>query len=178
MFTFTNPDKNVAELHLQGTEKVVVFGSGAGGHSFALLRALQHGGTVIAVDVRADMLAKIQRDAQQLHDGRFKTKHADYQRMGGTQLMDNSVDVVVIPNTLFSAEQKEEMLAEAFRVTKQGGKLLLVDWAESFNGMGPQQEYLVSIEDARALAEQVGFSFKRDFRAGAHHYGLVCKKGV
>jgi ubiquinone/menaquinone biosynthesis C-methylase UbiE len=176
MSSFTNPDNNIAQLGLTGTERVAIFGSGAGGHSFAVLRALQGKGSVVAIDVRQDMLDRVASDARTMRIHGLSTKCADYQRLGGTGMQDNAIDVVVIPNTLFAAEHKKTMLQEACRIVRLGGLVLIVDWKASFGGMGPQPEHVVPLEEARELAEGAGLTVTREFTAGAQHYGLILEK--
>jgi len=173
---FTKPDSNVAQLELSGTEHIAVFGSGAGGHSFAALRAMKGNGKVVALDPRQDMLDRVASDAQKMTISGLSTKVANFEMPGGTGLFNNSQDVVIIPNTLFSSSNKQAVLNEAFRVVKPEGKLLIVEWRESYGGMGPQPEYVVSEEDAKQYAEKAGFVLEKSFMAGAQHYGLVYKK--
>lgn len=173
---FTRPNENIAHLELGGTERVAVFGSGAGGHTFALVEAMGGNGQVYAVDVRAEMLAKVESDAAQRHLSGLRTKTANFEIMGGTGLGTNSFDAVVVPNTLFAASDKLTMLKEAHRILKPKGKLMIVDWSDSFGGMGPQAQHVVNAAAAKELAQKVGFTVGREFMAGAQHYGLICTK--
>ena len=79
-------------------------------------------------------------------------------------------------NVLFQAEDKGGLLREAFRILKTGGKMLLVDWKESFGGLGPNKESVVPVDIARGMCERQGFVLKKDFDAGEHHYGFVMYK--
>lgn len=176
MASFTNPDNNIAQLGLRGGERVAVFGSGAGGHSFAALRALRGRGGVVAFDVRGQLLEKIKNDAIRLRLTGLTTKCVDYERVGGTTMGSSSFDVIVIPNTLFAVEHKLDMLKEAHRLLRLGGRVLLVDWRESYGGMGPQPEHVVSPEQAEQLLAEAGFTVESDFEAGAQHYGIIAQK--
>jgi ubiquinone/menaquinone biosynthesis C-methylase UbiE len=175
---FTKPDNNVAQLELKGTEHIAVFGSGAGGHSFAALRALRGNGKVVALDSRQDLLDRVASDASQLRISGLSTRQANLEMIGGTRMVENSQDAVIIPNTLFSAGRKDQLLTEALRILKPEGKCLIIDWKESYGGMGPQPEHVVTEEQAKELAEAAGFEFVRSFVAGAQHYGLLYKKPI
>ena len=72
--------------------------------------------------------------------------------------------------------EKEAFLREAKRIIKTGGKLAVVDWSDSFGGIGPMADHVIKEDEARELAVKEGFTFERDFKAGAHHYGLIFKK--
>jgi len=176
MASFTNPDNNIAQLKLRGDERVAVFGSGAGGHTFAAMRVLRGGGKVIAIDVRQDMLDRLRRDSEHLRLGTVTTKCVDYQRVGGTGMQDGSLDAVVIPNTLFAVDHKVDMLKEAYRLVRPKGLVLIVDWKDSYGGMGPQEEHVVTLEQALAYSKEAGLDVDHQFSAGAQHYGIVCRK--
>jgi hypothetical protein len=62
------------------------------------------------------------------------------------------------------------------RTIRSGGKFFIIDWTESFAGMGPQQERVITAADTTALLEANGFLFERAFPAGDHHYGLAFRK--
>ena len=79
-------------------------------------------------------------------------------------------------NTLFQVENKVNVFKEAWRVLKLDGTLVVIDWSESFGGLGPHPEAVVDEAAARALAETAGFVFERSFDAGDHHYGLAFRK--
>lgn len=173
---FTKPDSNVAQLELRGSERVAVFGSGAGGHSLAAMKLLKGNGRVFAFDHRMPMVEKLKSDATRMGFSGLTVKNASFEVVGGTGMFNESFDVVIVPNTLYAAKNKKALVAEAFRILKVGGRLLIVDWSDSYGGMGPQPEYIVSPEAARGLAEQGGFHFTRSFTAGAQHYGLIFSK--
>lgn len=66
---------------------------------------------------------------------------------------------------------------EIRRVLKENGKVLVVDWSDSFNGMGPQPNDIVTESVSRKMFTEKGFEFDEDFDAGEHHYGLIFHKG-
>ena len=59
---------------------------------------------------------------------------------------------------------------------RKKGRILFVDWSDSFGGIGPRPEDIVSEENAKTLFEDAGFKLDSSFDAGAHHYGLIFKK--
>jgi ubiquinone/menaquinone biosynthesis C-methylase UbiE len=100
----------------------------------------------------------------------------DVDEKHGSRLRDNSIDYVFLVNTLFQLEDKKTAIQEIRRVLKTEGKLILVDWSESFGNIGPREDHVVSEETARLLAEENGFIFEKKLEAGEHHYGILARK--
>lgn len=173
---FSNPDDNIRELGLKPGEKVVIFGSGSGGHTLATARALKGGGTVYGVDSRGHMVEKLKKEASEQHHMNVRVIDGNIERQGGTGVGSLSADTVVIPDTLFSHANKEGILKEADRILHPGGRMMVVDWVASFGGVGPEPDDVFSEEEALKLAKSVGFVYDRRFSAGNYHYALIFHK--
>lgn len=152
--------------------KVADFGAGSGAYVAAIADALEGTGVVYAIDIQRDLLRRMSNDAK--HAGRTNVEivWGDLETPNATKLADRHLDLVLISNLLFQLADKKEALREAKRVLKPGGTLVIIDWSESFGGMGPQPKAVVSKEAACALAKNAGFELKGEFDAGAHHYGV------
>jgi ubiquinone/menaquinone biosynthesis C-methylase UbiE len=86
------------------------------------------------------------------------------------------LDAALLANTLFMIEDKPAGIKEMSRTVRSGGKFFVIDWTESFAGMGPAPENVVTAADTTALFESNGFVLDREFDAGEHHYGLAFRK--
>lgn len=148
-------------------------GSGSGFYTLAAARIVGATGRVYAVDVQKGLLEKIANEASRLKLTNVETLWGDLEKLGGTSLSNASVEVVLACNILFQLENKEAFLFEIKRILKPKGRVLVIDWKESFGGTGPQPNMIVPPADARALFERAGFVFERDINAGAHHYGMI-----
>ena len=62
------------------------------------------------------------------------------------------------------------------RILKPAGRVVIIDWADSFGGIGPKPEMIVKKEKIMDDLEKNGFHLDREIPAGAHHYGLIYKK--
>ena len=173
---FATPESILEQFHVDPGMSVADLGSGAGFYSILLGRAVGPSGKVYAVDVQKSLLQKIQADSAAQGVYNIKPIWGDLDNIKGTTLPDNSLDRVVIVNTLFQVENRDGMVLEAHRILKPKGKLLFVDWSESFGGLGPQPENVIKHDVARTLFESEGFEFDRDVVAGDHHYGFIIKK--
>ena len=83
------------------------------------------------------------------------------------------MDAAILSNVLFQLEHPKDAIAEILRILKPGGKLLVVDWAGAYGGMGPHPSSVISEHAAEELFITGGFHKLKDFRAGAHHYAIV-----
>lgn len=173
---FATPESILQQFNVDPGMSVADLGSGAGFYSILLGRAVGPSGKVYAVDVQKSLLQKIQADSAAQGVFNIKPIWGDLDNLKGTTLPDNSVDRVVIVNTLFQVENKDGMILESLRILKPKGKLLLIDWSDSFGGMGPQPAEVIKPDVARTMFESEGFQFDRDVIAGDHHYGFIFKK--
>ena len=173
---FSSPQKNLEEFGISPGSHVADLGSGSGFYTLAAAKMVGEKGRVYAVDVLKDMLAKLKNEAQRERLHNVETIWGNVERLGGTKLVDASVEIVLACNTLFQLEHKNDFPLEVKRILKPKGRVLVIDWKESFGGMGPQPGHVVSEESARTLFEKAGFTFEKGISAGAHHYGIIFKK--
>lgn len=170
---FSNPEKNIDHLNLKEGSVVADFGSGSGHYIFPLSEVVGDNGKVYAVDIQKSLLLKLQKDVVEKGFKNIETIWGDVEKINGSKLRTGSLDAVVVSNLLFQVEDKSNLIAECSRVLKSGGKILLVDWTESFGGLGPQAGAVIDEIAARDLFEQGGFVFRENMPAGSHHYGMI-----
>lgn len=156
---------------------VADFGSGSGHYVMALSAVVGDNGRVYAIDLQQALLQKVKNMVATENRENVDILWGDIERIGGTKLSDGSMDAVVVANTLFQVEDKETTIIEIRRVLKSGGKVLVVDWSDSFGGMGPQPDDIIVESKTKHLFTEKGFKFEMEFDAGDHHYGLIFLKG-
>ncbi len=170
---FAHPKRNVEALGVQPGMTVVDFGSGSGIYVLHIAEELNHKGHVFAIDIQRDLLRRLKNEANRRGFKNVEVIWADLERPGASKLADGSVDTVLISNLLFQVQNKKALFEEASRILRPEGSLIVIDWSDSFGGLGPQGEDVVTRENAETLARDSGFTLVRDFAAGAHHYGIV-----
>lgn len=173
---FIKPAKIVHLLGLKEGSMFADFGCGSGAYVLAASPLVGNSGTVFALDIQKDLILKLKQDAINAGYGNIRYLWGDFEQLGATNITSDSLDVVLISNTLFQLDDKEGALVEAYRVLKAGGMLVLIDWSESFKGMGPPVGQVITKTNALALVRQAGFMQTEEFAPGEHHYGLRCIK--
>lgn len=173
---FSHPETNVATWNLPLGSSVADFGSGSGHHVLALALAVGEKGKVYAVDVQKDLLTKLKNQANEKGYHNVEVIWGDIEKIGGSKIGDGVLDAVLLSNIVFQVTERETLMQEAVRILKSGGSLCVIDWTDTFGGLGPQASHIVTKETMISLLENVGCTLDREFLPGEHHYGLICKK--
>lgn len=172
---FAHPARNIAALGVEPGMKIADFGSGSGAYVLALAEALLASGTVYAIDVQKDLLRRIKNESERRGHTNVEIVWGDLEQKEGSKLAPK-LDLVLISNLLFQLDDHKAVLSEAARILKPDGRVAIIDWTESFSGMGPHVDAVVTKENAYELAREAGLTFVKEFPAGAHHYGLIFRK--
>jgi len=174
--TFSNPEGNVKQLGQIKDFKIADFGAGVGAYTIPLAKGVGDFGHVYAIEVQKDFLPKIQKIAREENLTNVEVLWGDIERVGATKLSDESVDVVVLANVFFQTEDKKGVVAEARRVLVPKGKVLFVEWRDSYGGTGPHADMIVAPSEARRYFEEGGFGFDKSIQTGDQHYGFIMTK--
>lgn len=173
---FVVPEKAATHFHLRDGDAVGDFGAGSGFFLSALARLVGPDGRVYAFEIQKNMVETLGEMARRNHLGNVEVLWCDIEAANGTKMKDGALDAGVLVNVLFQMEAKDAALTEIARTLRSGAKLFIIDWSESFGGLGPHPSQVVTADDAKAFAESAGLIFERSFDAGDHHYGLAFRK--
>jgi len=154
---------------------VADFGSGSGHYTLLLAEIVGNSGRVFAFDIQKELLSRIKKSAFELNFENVHCVWADLDEPNSTSLKEDSLDRIFITNILFQVEDRKALIREAKRILKPGGKVLVVDWSESFAGLGPKEADVLKMKVAEQIFTEEGFSVEKGIEAGEHHYGFVCK---
>ncbi|OHA17782.1 MAG: hypothetical protein A2664_04220 [Candidatus Taylorbacteria bacterium RIFCSPHIGHO2_01_FULL_46_22b] len=173
---FIHPRSHLSHLGIQSGQQIADFGTGSGFYAFAAAEMLHGQGKVFAIDIQKDLLDRLKNEAVRRGLDTVSVVWGDVEQLGGTHLRDTSIDRVIISDVLSQAEDQGKVAAEAARIVKSNGKLLVVDWSDSSDLSGPDRSHLISAENAQVLFEAVGFAFEKKLPAGGHHYSFIMHK--
>ncbi len=173
---FADPEKNIGLAQVTEGTRVADFGAGSGAYSLAAARQAGTTGAVYAIDIQNNVLDRLAKEAQARGLPSIHTIWGNVEKLGGSKLADQSVDIVLVSNLLFQVEGKYTLALEAKRILKPGGRVMVIDWLDSYGGLGPTTAAVIKPEEVKKIFAEAGFSAIQDFSAGAHHYGLIFKK--
>lgn len=172
---FAHPARNVAAFGLRHGMRVADFGAGSGAYALAIAEHLEGSGAVYAIDAQKDLLRRIHNEAKRRGFKNVEVIWADLEAPRASKLAGGSMDLVLVSNLLFQVPDKHLVLREARRIVKPDGVVVVIDWEDSFGGMGPIKEDVVAKETAISIARKEGLELQREFPAGTHHYGLIMR---
>ncbi|MBI2056506.1 MAG: methyltransferase domain-containing protein [Candidatus Sungbacteria bacterium] len=171
--TFLSPEKIVKHLKLEEGDHVADFGAGHGFFTVPMSRIVGGDGKIYAIDIQKSTLDIIRTKAKIEHLLNIEPVWGNLEQIGGSKLKDGFVDLVLIANILFQAEDKFTLLREAYRILRHNGRLAIIEWDASETKLGPSPDVRLPPDQTKSMVLQSGFSFDREIPAGAHHFGLM-----
>ena len=167
------PDILLYSLSLNDGDIVADFGSGVGHYTHKISDAIAPSGHLFAIDIDEDALKTSYNMACQVGCERCVSYICCDLENEQIQCYPRSVDYVLIVTLLFQTEKKENIFREAFRILKDGGTVVVVDWKDSFGGIGPVNEDIFSKADAWKMSLDTGFKDIKPVDVGHYHYGIT-----
>ena len=169
-----DPQLLFEKIQLQSGMSIADFGCGRTGHiSFPAALIVGESGSVYAIDVQKDVLDNIRSRAKMDGLSQIHTVWSNLEQVGATAIPPQSIDIVCMVNLLGQAANPLAICAEASRLLKAKGRLLIVDWAHEGLSIAPTAEKLVNMEVIAKNLDHHGFVVQEFFDAGKYHRGVV-----
>lgn len=174
---FLNPEKLIGNLGIHPGMIIADIGSGIGYFALPAARYTGASGHVYAIDIHDAIIKRLHNDAREQNIENITGIVGDAEVLGGTTLRDETVDMVLIINVLFQSSKHTAIIEESFRILKPGGKMIVIEWSESYTGMGPVEHHLVSPDVIEHMCNEKGFVLIRTAGdVGNHHFGYIFQK--
>ena len=160
--------KNLRDLMI-----VADFGSSTGDYTLEIAKRMQGDGRVYALEVQKNLLDSLAGRAIEQGLGNIFTVWTDLEKVGAAKVPEHSVNVAIIANVLFQIDDKDSFGTEVKRLLAPHAQILIVDWNDSFGGLGPQPEQIFNSEKAVMWCEHHGFTVNSLESSTNHHYVIM-----
>jgi ubiquinone/menaquinone biosynthesis C-methylase UbiE len=175
--SFLHPEAAIRAAKVHEGMRVADFATGSGFFTRAAARAVGLNGVVWAVDSNPDLLSRVKNLSIAEGLRNVEVVRGDVEHPGGSSLPPESFDFCIIATVLFAVDDKRALAHEARRVLKSStGRALVIDWKDSFGGLGPHPDHVVTAPEAKKIFEDAGFIVTNEIPAGEYHWGFVARK--
>lgn len=173
---FLVPEVIVDKFGITEGMKIADFGCGAG--YFTILMAQKTGSTgmVYALDIQETALDNVRARAMVNNINNIETIRTNLEILGSSSLENGSQDSVMLHNVLYQSKKKSEIIREANRILKPGGKMVVIEWAKGAGGFGPPDDIRLDPIEIEDIAKKEGLSLQSDLDTGQFHFGLIFRK--
>jgi ubiquinone/menaquinone biosynthesis C-methylase UbiE len=173
---FLDPEAIITQLEIFHGEIAVDFGCGSGYFSIPFARRVGEGGRVYALDIMPQALETTISKAKNVGILNIIAKRVNFEKEKGTKLEDKFADWVILKDVLFQNKDKEVIIAEACRILKNEGKVIVVEWSKNETGVGPAEELRIPQTSLEKIFSEKGFIVEKNIEAGDFHYAFIAVK--
>jgi ubiquinone/menaquinone biosynthesis C-methylase UbiE len=169
-----NPFKLLERVGIREGQRVADLGCGSLGHFvFPAAQLVGGKGVVYAVDIQKSVLEHVEHLAKDQQFFNVYPVWSDIEVYRATHIEPESLDLTLLINNLFLAQNRESLVREMARLTRPGGRIVVVEWKASQTPLGPAADRRISVEDAKKELKSPLIKFYDEFEAGPYHYGLI-----
>ncbi len=157
--------------------KVADMGCGRTGHFvFPAAKIVGENGVIYAVDILKDVLENINSWIKIRALNNIQVIWSDIEATDKTPIPPKSLDIGLFVNVLFGIKNKQATLAEAARLLKDDGKIVIIDWIKKLGTLGPTDDIRLDPKKMIETAVQCNLELIQNTSLSDYHYCLIFKK--
>ena len=165
------PEAVWKKLDVKDPAVVVDIGAGTGLFCIQFLQFIRNG-KIHAFDIAEEMIQWMKD-----HEvGRYPEICPEIMRDGRVPMDDGRADVVFMMTLHHELENPEKMMAEAFRIMKEKGKICIIDWKKEDMDDGPPTAIRCKPEDIAVQLETAGFKQIVVDNSLSRHFLVIAEK--
>jgi len=164
------PERLVAELNLQPSTTVAVFGAGPDAFAIPIAEQVGPHGKVYSLELSDEVGV---RSPQRYVPGLVRMRHRENGRL---PLADESVDVALWAFAFRTLRHVAGMLDETRRVLRPGGRLAVIDWIRQEEPSGPLRDDRVSAATCERCLAAGGLGLVGQRALNGSHYLIVGRR--
>lgn len=104
----------------------------------------------------------------------MQTVRANLEAPKGSTLPDGLADWVLLANIMHQSDPAK-LLAEARRVVKTDGTVIIAEWDTVATPLGPPADARIAKAEVEQLAHAQGLAVTREWQPSPFHFGLLLK---
>lgn len=173
---FIDPQLIINSFKIKEGMRIADFGCGSGYFTIILARMTGPEGRVYALDILENALDHVKAKARANNVENIEFIRTNLEVLGGSSLQNESQDIVLLANILFQSNKHEDIIREAMRVLKPGGRIIVIDWKKGSGGFGPPDKLRLDENFLKSLTEKNYLTLEETLNTGQFHFGLVFTK--
>lgn len=171
---FLDPERVLFAAGLALSQTFADFGSGSGFYSLGASKIVGEQGSVYSVDILESALDHVVAEARLKGLRNIKTMICDLEQVEACkQISAGTVDMALFANITHQIKNRPNLFAEAYRILKTGGKLVVIEWNEQPGPIGPIASERISELEVTMAAKKSGFKSAGRLTVDPYHYGVM-----
>ncbi len=166
--TYLDPNRILRAFRVEPGMRVADIGAGTGFFAVPAADRVGPGGRVYAIDLAPEMIDALKVKVAAAGKTEVEVVPSTEDRI---PLPARSVDFVLLACVLHELDGIATLL-ECGRILRPTGRVGVVDWRKIEQDIGPPREHRLNERQAEGALRRGGFTPKRVFPAGPHHYGI------
>ncbi|MFA5187794.1 MAG: methyltransferase domain-containing protein [Patescibacteria group bacterium] len=174
---FLNPKEILGKLQI--TEGMTIADLGCGNLGYFIIPAAKligKEGKAYAVDIQKSVLDAVVSRAKLDSLTNIETIWSNLEDAGSTKIPSGTVDIAILVNILFQNKKKKEIIYEAARILRNGGKVIIIDWKKIGIPFGPPVELRVEPNVIKSWATELRLRLIEETEFGDYFWGLIFEK--